>query len=793
MSYTDEQLTYINYVEPKHTKLLACAGSGKTRCIIARIENLIKQKVYDADSILMLTFSRFTRDDFMNKIKSLKSIIDISSISTIDKFAKTIIDPNSTVDVSLLSFKLMKYLESTKKSVLKKNQSLSKIKIVFVDEAQDLNDIQYRIFCAMKDKLNIVINMVGDPNQNIYQFRDSSDKYLTEFDAEVFRLTKNFRSHLPIVDFSKHLRPFTEYDVICTKGDNNCKPVIILYENENKLETELIDILTMAKSRGIEMSDIAILSPTRGRMRGGGSSHGLCFVSNTLYKSNIKFKQFYEESVDDVSAEGIKYDPEPGHVNVLTYMGSKGLEWKYVIMIDADTCLINKRSFDDEKHKNDRYLLYVACSRAVDNMIIFSKCVYRQGNFQFNTNPWFKLVPENLYEIDSKFSDIFFFPKLQFRESIEKDDRVFKIIEKLNCYDLDNISNILNFQDRTVKNSYKFFTKDYTVDRSSIFLAKFTECFFRSIYNIKMKRPHLEFPEIETIIEGEHIVSGVSDEVSEFFFRNKKTMTWAKFDSLRDLDPLIKNTINFKFDRNTPFSNHIIALNGYYQMYILEQRTWIKNLYKKYLKCKNVAQIREIIFYLIVIKHSIDTQHYFHIKSKGEKYTHILTDFKDMFDELETYVEELDYNFVSSNVSVERWGLVSRIDLIDENNKLFYLRCSNEISLKHTLVSIVSYLMHTDTIDDNFNLVDKNNKTESKISIVINYINLMKGEEVSYIYNLNSFEIKTIIEILQNNISSAKVSDLVNPTTTNVNLVIKDVKKEMKKVTRRKLLKCTNK
>ena len=32
-------------------------------------------------------------------------------------------------------------------------------KDVFVDEAQDLNEIQYRIFCGMRDKLNIIINM----------------------------------------------------------------------------------------------------------------------------------------------------------------------------------------------------------------------------------------------------------------------------------------------------------------------------------------------------------------------------------------------------------------------------------------------------------------------------------------------------------------------------------------------------------------------------------------------------------------------------------------------------------
>src|SRR5947207_797163 len=109
MSYTDEQLKYINYDKKNHTKLLACAGSGKTRCIIARMNKLIENKTYNAESILMLTFSRFTRDDFMNKITDYSEknknngspFINVNCVKTIDKFAKQVIDPDGNVDVLL--------------------------------------------------------------------------------------------------------------------------------------------------------------------------------------------------------------------------------------------------------------------------------------------------------------------------------------------------------------------------------------------------------------------------------------------------------------------------------------------------------------------------------------------------------------------------------------------------------------------------------------------------------------------------------------------------------------------
>ena len=311
MSYTDEQIRYIEYTEKKNTKLIACAGSGKTRCVIARIERLIKKEIYQSDHIMMLTFSRFTRDDLISKTKQYNAYsLPINSIKTIDSFARSIIDHNQTIDVRLLSYRLMRYLEETDPNILSSDCVLKNIRCIFVDEAQDLNEIQYRIFMAMITKLNCTVSMVGDPNQNIYQFRKSSERYLTQFEGVVFKLTKNFRSHQSIVDFSKYLRPSVQYDIVCTKGDNGCRPIMMFYEDEKILEGYIIDIINSAKANDIDLSDLAILSPTRGKMRGMGRSHGLCFVSNFLYRAKIPFKQFYEESTEEVNEDGVKYEPE---------------------------------------------------------------------------------------------------------------------------------------------------------------------------------------------------------------------------------------------------------------------------------------------------------------------------------------------------------------------------------------------------------------------------------------------------------------------------------------------------
>lgn len=764
MSYTEEQLKYINYVKNKHTKLLACAGSGKTRCIIARISTLIDTEAYKPDEILMLTFSRFTRDDFLNKIKAYGGTsISPNSVKTIDSFAKQIIDPDGTIDVSLLSFRLMKFLELETKKKLKRIAMLKKIKMVFIDEAQDLNEIQYNIFCHMSQKLGILINMVGDPNQNIYQFRNSSDKYLKQFDAQVFKLTKNFRSYRAIVDFSKHLRPFNEYDVVCSKGPNNCKPIMMFYEDEKVLEEYIVDVLRAAQAHSIDLSEFAILSPTRGRMRGGGRSHGLCFISNILYKAKIKFKQFYEESVDEISGEGIKYSPTKGHVNILTYMGSKGLEWKYVIVVDADACLINKRYFSEEKHKHDRYLLYVACSRAVENMYIFSRCYFRSGAPHFKTNPWFEYIPDNLYVIDDRFSKSFFFPELRYCDFTEKDTRLSKIIDRMDCYDLDELSNILQFQKRQVKFHYKIFRQDYSsIEKvSAIFLSKYTESLFKALYNIKMKRKHDTYPEIENVIDSDSVVTGISDVVTQWYYQNRKDMTWKKFDSDNSVPKHIKESIYYAFDRTKEFNSHTIAINGYYQWFILNQKKWIKNLYRKYLKCKNSTQIRDILFYLMVVVHGIDTQHYFHIKSKGKRYTHILTDFREMFDEVEAYIDDLDHNFITSGEIVSRWGMIGGVDTVDDVDQIWTIKCTGEITLKHTIQAILQTLMYnTNIINEDFTVNDGlDNNEEETMSMDINFINFLKGEEICYTYDLTPEIIKKLVEIMWKNAGSSESTD----------------------------------
>jgi len=81
---------------------------------------------------------------------------------------------------------------------------------VCVDEAQDLNEAQYRVIQALcgKDFYNIM--MVGDENQSIYAFNGSSSKYMTEyfvhdFTPTTYTLDENFRSAKQIIKYANSL------------------------------------------------------------------------------------------------------------------------------------------------------------------------------------------------------------------------------------------------------------------------------------------------------------------------------------------------------------------------------------------------------------------------------------------------------------------------------------------------------------------------------------------------------------------------------------------------------------
>lgn len=80
-------------------------------------------------------------------------------------------------------------------------------RFISVDEAQDLNEAQYGVLCALCGPDYKTLMLVGDDKQSIYGFNKSSPEYMerfrNEFQAKSIELTQNFRSSRAVVEIAK--------------------------------------------------------------------------------------------------------------------------------------------------------------------------------------------------------------------------------------------------------------------------------------------------------------------------------------------------------------------------------------------------------------------------------------------------------------------------------------------------------------------------------------------------------------------------------------------------------------
>ncbi len=86
---------------------------------------------------------------------------------------------------------------------------------ICIDEAQDLNEAQYQVICALCGLEYRNVMMVGDPKQAIFVWNGANpeylDKFKRDFDAKKIPMDENFRSSQVVVKAAKTLAP--EYEV----------------------------------------------------------------------------------------------------------------------------------------------------------------------------------------------------------------------------------------------------------------------------------------------------------------------------------------------------------------------------------------------------------------------------------------------------------------------------------------------------------------------------------------------------------------------------------------------------
>lgn len=144
-------------------------------------------------------------------------------------------------------------------------------RFICIDEAQDLNEAQYAVVCALCGPTFKNVMLVGDPKQSIYGFNTSSPKYMErfkeDFGARQIELTENFRSSRAVVEKARALDPnYTVAGQVPIAGE--CKSVAAEdQEAEAKLIVNTMEALFKSGHPDIEgpvtPSSCAVLGRTR--------------------------------------------------------------------------------------------------------------------------------------------------------------------------------------------------------------------------------------------------------------------------------------------------------------------------------------------------------------------------------------------------------------------------------------------------------------------------------------------------------------------------------------------------
>jgi hypothetical protein len=712
-----DQQTYINHDKLESTKLIACVGSGKTYSIIHRIRYLVKSKlISDPSQILVMSFSRNAIFDFKEKCRRYNFLpsefIDYNKqVYTIDSFAKYIlmsIEPTSSHDVELLSFKFKEILKKYPLEILTANKRLSRFKYLLIDEAQDLNQTQYEIVSYLHSKLNYTVGLIGDPNQNIYQFRESSNKYLLNFMAKEFCLRYNHRSTQNIIDFAKCIRPYSQYDILKSQDYQDAqikeeKIHIHMYRRLPQRHTKLLDILNNYILKNVDLSDIAILSPVRSSSNRTRGSSILC---DFLALNSIPFEIFYDET-KRLRDEKVKYEKKRGCLNILTYTGTKGLEWDHVILMDFDFNIMN-RVPTYEQYCEHKYLLHVATSRAKREMHIFSST--------YLINPVVhEIIDPEIYISNAGFPDELKYKFLE-REFNTPITSITLLLDELKDHDLAEILD--NMTEHYSNVEQIVLDDDYCTDidrkNSDAFLGQLVENVFYYQIETSQNKDHRPLKTIEFILNS-NIMILTSKEMSiiKSVFQSN-TLTWELFDLLRpQLTSEQIRIIETKFKRSKPLEDIIPMLQTGYNI-IATNIDKIKQAYEAYNPSTNPSrpynEIINDIFYLTLVEYAINVDVYYYIQNDTkvhqvqEKHD-LLKSFLSNFEKMNKYAEQLtskESNVQSIKIQKDLdCKQISQIEgtsdlIITKNNSTFIaeVKTTKELLIRHKIQLLLYNLLY---------------------------------------------------------------------------------------------------
>ena len=249
------------------------------------------------------------------------------------KYAK--IKSNSDINHKFLNYEdacLLVYL----KGILEGFNYNTYIKQVVIDEAQDYTKLQYMII--KKIFRNASFTILGDTNQTInpyYKYNSLKDLDTIFDESKYIELTKTYRSSEEIVEYANKILGLDHVSAI-RRGVSN--PVIM--KQEGNLHDDIVNDLNMLRAKS---KSVAVIC-----------------------KNDTEVDKIYDLIKDDIKCDVIKstWQEYKRNLVIIPAYIAKGLEFDSVIIYTSK---------DNKYKESEKYLYYVAVTRAQHNLIVYNQ------------------------------------------------------------------------------------------------------------------------------------------------------------------------------------------------------------------------------------------------------------------------------------------------------------------------------------------------------------------------------------------------------------------------------------
>jgi ATP-dependent DNA helicase RecQ len=243
------QLKIINDNETQHIVVAAGPGSGKTKLLAHKLASLLLMEDVKHEQLLMLTFSRAAATEFKKRLlKLIGNAANFIEIKTFHSYCFDLLGKVGSLEKST------NILNTTVERIKNGDVEANKITktVLVIDEAQDMNAEEFALINALieqNEEMRVIA--VGDDDQNIYEFRGASSKYLEQFiydnKAIKHELVENYRSKSNLVAFSNQFvrqiqHRLKETPIVANQADNG-KIKVVRYQSSNLITPLVTDIV----------------------------------------------------------------------------------------------------------------------------------------------------------------------------------------------------------------------------------------------------------------------------------------------------------------------------------------------------------------------------------------------------------------------------------------------------------------------------------------------------------------------------------------------------------------------